>query len=169
MLLEGFHDQVGHQALAFGVLLFLQFQHQDGFLALGTLVEILVKGGDALSVFQQFVFDECVRVGLDFLAVDGRVVVHNHHVIRGKVYVEFTAPAAEILRLLERGDGILGAAGFGAIPIAAVGGNGDFVLGASCRWEEECKEEGCKKNAFHTYLYLVTLISSSKVSFEPSS
>ena len=44
VLLEGFHDQVGHQALAFGVLLFLQFQHQDGFLAFLTLREVIVQG-----------------------------------------------------------------------------------------------------------------------------
>ena len=65
-------------------------------------------------------------MSVDTLALDIPVVMDDNHQVRGDVDIEFAAPQIVFLGHLQRLDGILGESSLFAVPIAPVGGYGDF-------------------------------------------
>ena len=128
MGLQGFDGEVEKLVFTLRGGLFLQLYDEYGRLALCRLDEVLIQGGALLSVGQEVFGEVGILVGADGLALDGRVVVHHHHIIGSDVDVAFTAPQAEVLGGFQGGDGILAEARLLAVPETAVGYDGDLAL-----------------------------------------
>lgn len=125
VILQGLDAAVDHIILMSLVELALELEHEDSA-SLLSLGQVLVEGGQFLTVLEAVILEVGVVVGLDIHALDVPVVVDHKHEVGGHVHVELTAPEVVLLGELEGLDGVLGVAGLLAVPEAPVGGDGYF-------------------------------------------
>ena len=114
----------------------LDVQHQHAGFALGGLGEVFGQRRNGLAVFKLIFPNLLKRTGLDIGDADAPIVVHHHDIIGRQVYITLTAPATELLRLLQRRDGVLGI----VVPVASMGHYGGFLRKCDARQSEhrEC-------------------------------
>ena len=102
---------VGQPVLARLVLLFLQFDDEDGLRCLFALGEVFVQGRDRLAVLQAESLERRVGIVPDPDPLVVVVVMDQDNVVAGQLEVEFAAPQVLFLGRPEGRDGVLGPLG----------------------------------------------------------
>ena len=102
---------VGQPVLARLVLLFLQFDDEDGLRCLFALGEVFVQGRDRLAVLQAEALERRVGIVPDPDPLVVVVVMDQDNVVAGQLEVELAAPQVLFLGRPEGRDGVLGPLG----------------------------------------------------------
>ena len=98
MLLQSLYAPVDHIVLVGLVVLLFELEHQHGLVALFSLSEVFVEGGEILTVLEAVILEIGVIVGVDALPLNVPVVMDDQHEVVGHMDVELAAPKSGVLR-----------------------------------------------------------------------